>query len=66
MNFKIIKFLLVLALFCSAVLAPMIISTDLYAVSCGGDPVGGGHPCGGDPVGGGHPCGGDPVGGGHP
>jgi len=65
MNFKIVKFLLLSALFCSAVLAPMMILFGSYVASCGGDPVDGGHPCGGDPVDGGHPCGGDPVDGGH-
>ena len=54
MNLKIVKFLLVSALFCSVIFAVMI-STDLYPILCGGDPVGGGHPYIGDPVGGGHP-----------
>jgi len=65
MNLKTVKSLLLLALFCSAIFAVTIISTD----PCGGDPVeGGGHPCSGDPVEGEYAlCGGDPVeGGGHP
>ena len=65
MNLKIVKFLLLLVLFCSAVFAVTVISTDLHAYLCNGDPVGGGHPyivdsagdisLSGDPVGGGHP-----------
>lgn len=66
MNLKIVKFLLVSALFCSVIFA-VIISTDLYPIPCGGDAIPGGHPyIGGDPVDGGHLCGGDPIGGGHP
>jgi len=60
MNLKTVKSLLLLALFCSAIFAVTIISTD----PCGGDPVEGEYAlCGGDPVeGGGHPRGGNHTG----
>ena len=54
MNLKIVKFLLLSALFCSVIFA-VIISTDFYAIPCGGDPIDGRHPLGGDPIDGGHP-----------
>jgi len=72
MNLKIVKSLLLFALFCSAIFAVTMLSTDLYAVHAMtynrttltyvSGPVGGGYaPCGGDGVGGGHPCGNQTV-----
>jgi len=79
MNLKIVKFLLVSALFCSVVFAFVMISTDLYAITDNyteymynenkvafayvGDPIGGGHPCKDNAA---FRCVGDSVGGGHP
>jgi len=67
MNLKIVKFLLVSALFCSVIFAVVMISTDLYPIHPYGDPIDGGHPyIGSDAVPGGHLCSGDPIDGGHP
>ena len=65
MNLKIVKSLLLFVLFCSAIFAVTVISTDLHVYLCNGDPVDGGHPYIVDSAGD-IPLSGDPVGGGHP
>lgn len=62
MNSKIVKFLLLSALFCSLIFAVTKVAIDLYVAPCQGDPNDGGHPyispCG-DPNDGGHPLSGN-------